>query len=358
MKLNMDKIIEDTKMLFNEARWETQPSTVQFFVEDCISRHEHLIKSLDLDENLRRVEKIEVTPEVLLQTKWFRKMCFENAVETQHLTILQNNIWVTQGNKAMPLTKYLSKRRDTLLNRGIWHTMLDRDVDDLGNQKNLTVDSFLCKLGEITSLDREVVISANPFDFLRKSFYPKYAAFTTCHNLLTGGYRYGPINYALTKTHLVNYIRKPDNDKMLARVMMYISDDNNIVGQRRFYPTLDVFGEYRSDVLRQMVHNKISDTPFTKGSVKINHIGNLGYIDGLSVLTYKEEPKGSIVVEMNDSLFCMRCGKYYTKRQNYCDSCHMQMHDKRPVKPVTLEELRQRHIPTTTTPDQAFDLAF
>jgi hypothetical protein len=313
--------------ILNVSKLHHTKTAVVDFCDESIERHSHLITSIGMDENLRLSQRIEVTPKILVNgTMWFKTLCQEMDIDVEYLTILQNQIWVTQGKKAMPLTKQLAKSKYNLLsNRFKWHMYIEPKINDVGIVIARRQEGFLAELGEITRMNKVAVISCNPGDYLRNALYPEYATFTTCHNLRNGQYSYGVLNYALDKNHLVNYLHNEGDERMTSRTMMYISEDMKVVAQRRFYPTPEIFGAYRAEMMRAMVHKALN---FGSAELKTNVFASrktaLGYIDPIKTWTFSGDDVDINNYEdtMQDDLYCFTCNKLHSNKSKYCIQCH------------------------------------
>lgn len=300
------------------------PATAKAFVELALQRKERF-HTMRFDNFGRREIQFTSTPEIILRDyKWFRMLLEEMDITTDKLTVMMGKIFVlTKRGGGAPLTKELSKKADQLFtNRKHWYNEYEYRDEVFGKP-----EVFLARLGDVVNLDKKAVISINPGDILRKSVNGKYAGYTSCHDLSRGQYRQGCINYCLDKTHIISYVTgsQDPTQKIHGRSMVVISDDMNVIGMRRFYPSPDVFGETRAKAIREKIHELIDPNGvWTKskdsGLMKVT-IANNGYLDAVAVATYKDPTKKMQNIELCKEVFCFSCGGLHTRQNIYCDVC-------------------------------------
>jgi hypothetical protein len=296
-------------------------SHAQKFVEVSLERKKRF-HNMGFDDFGRREITFGMTPEILLRDcGWFRVMLEELGFTTDHLTVMMGKVFVlTKRGGGSPLTKELSKISEKLFsNRLTWYNSYPYKDEVFGRP-----DVFLARLGEIVLLDKKAIISINPGDILRKSIDGKYAGYHSCHNLKNGLYRQGCVNYALDNSHIISYVcgTKDPMQKMLARTMMVISEDLNVVAMRKFYMSPEAFGESRAKLIREEVQRTIDPTgSWTKSKttelLRLKEAGN-GYLDPISIATYKDPTKKTADYEMSRDVFCFACGKLHTNPGLYC----------------------------------------
>lgn len=316
MDFNIPRMTAYVQEILKTAGYEQKHA--QAFVELSLDRHRNFHK-LGFDEFGRRIIPFELTPEILLNDfPWFTKLLEQMHIGSDHLAILQGKIYVVDGNRGLPLTKALAKKQDVLFSvKKNWYKYHE------GRERFFNKpEVFLAELGSVINLGKIAVVSINPGDYLRKSFFPDYTNFTSCHHLRTGAYRWGCVNYSLDRFHLVNYVANgtDERQKMLGRVMMVVSEDLNVVAQRRFYPSPDEFGPTRARRIREEVHKMINpDANWKRSSeVTMESEGGNGYIDGITIVTYLDKSKKYQDIAMCNDVFCFKCGKVHQHACLFC----------------------------------------
>lgn len=331
-RFNVEKMIEYAKEVISHAKKST--AATETLVRTSLERHKHLFH-LPFDEDGRIQVNCPITEETLKKdTPWFRQMMIDLLGYDEKLAILNNQIWVTQGSKAMPLITAINKKHKKMdiFRRNnkfrAWYMKYEYSSEVLAKIENL-----LPRLGDVVNLDRIAVISINPTDYLRNALGDPYTSFTTCHSLRTGSYAYGSINYALDKNSLVSYIATSKSDKMLGRSMIYLSDNLDIVGQLRFYPTSEVFGTTRNKAIRTLICDSIAkDVEWVDKQFMLNAWdGGNGYRDGIAQCTHTHGAINNLPVDsdnhpyfipsLTNEVMCLKCGTIHTNRLCYCLSC-------------------------------------
>ena len=320
--MNVTKMYDYTEEILSDACIHFTGKNIRKFVDESLSRHAHFIDKIPFDEDGRLEIPFETTPEIILQDNfWLERLLDETKIQYDKLAIVQGKLWFVDksNNKAMPLTKALHKinEKNNIYFRKSWYSHFDQ-FSEIGDN----VEKFLCFLGDITNVEKLGIISINPADYLRQAFSPKYCSFSTCHNLKTGGYKYGPINYAMDKYHLMNYLVAPkdENKKILGRVMMVIDEDFKSVSHRRFYLSQECFGRTRADRIRKTMHGYLNGEDNESVFKEVSTHGGKGYIDGLTKTTFVGEPC-RIRFDMSSDIFCFRCGCIFQDNAIYCPKC-------------------------------------
>ena len=318
--MNVTSMYDYTTQVLNTAGIVNNNKSVKKFVDISLERHQHFIDKLPFDEFGRFDIPFETTPDVILNDNyWLQLMLKDLKIEISCLAILQGKLWFVDKatNKAMPLTKAVAKYHEkrNIFSHGWFGSFEYRNEIS-------EINKFLCFLGEIGNVEKKAVISVHPADYLRQAFYPNYATFSTCHNLKSGGYRHGPINYALDSDHLMNYLVNPNDEQMrlTGRVMMVIDKNFQVVCQRRFYTTLEAFGKTRAEMIRARMHEYLNGQNKKLSSAWISSDGGRGYIDGITVKTWVNKPV-DITFKMTTDLFCFCCGKLHQRSAMYCEPC-------------------------------------
>lgn len=320
-QFNLDKIQEFVEEILVASGLPVKHS--RKYVELAIDRKKRF-HSMNFNDFGRREIAFTVTPQILLNDyRWFRQLLQEMNITSEALTVVMGKIYVLTKRGGVPLTKELAKNSDKLFQRGKhWFDHYEYKTDILGKP-----EAFLARLGDVINLGKKAVISINPGDILRKSIQGKWAAYTSCHNLSNGAYRWGAVNYSLDPSHLVTYITDGSdaNEKMHGRSMMVISNDLNVVAMRRFYPSPEVFGESRARAIREEVHKLIAPDVVWKKSASTDLLQPNepinGYMDAIAVATYADPNKKYTDVELCKDIFCFGCGVIHQRNNLMCGHC-------------------------------------
>lgn len=318
---DVPKIIDYTEEILVAAGLPVKHS--RQFVELSLERKKRF-HSMNFNSFGRREIPFTITPAILLNDyRWFRQLLNEMSISSEALTVVMGKIYVLTKRGGVPLTKELAKNSDKLFSKGKhWFDHYEYKADILGKP-----EVFLARLGDVINLGKKAVISINPGDILRKSMSGIYSGYTSCHNLINGQYRQGPVNYALDPSHLVTYITDGGdvNEKMHGRSMMVISNDLNVVAMRRFYPSPEVFGESRARAIREEVHKLIAPDVIWKKSMSTDLLQPSepinGYMDAIAVATYADPNKKYTDVELCKDIFCFGCSAIHKRSRFGCEKC-------------------------------------
>lgn len=354
MALNIEKITEYVQEILVDAKIPT------YFAKDFVVRSLTRKKRF-LDMDWDDMGRMKIPYEVTIQTikddnPWFPVLLKELGYSEKHLAVIGKEVWLYKKGNAIKLQSAISKDRDKLFLRGKgWyyhHTDYQNwqpgvnwyDQKTGKNSPTPPIESFLCTLGDILNLKREGYISINPGDFLRASFSPKYATFTSCHNLGLGGYRHGPVNYAMDSVHIVTFTAAPNDPilKMTGRSIMAISENGTTVGQRRFYPSIHQFGLGRAKDVREKIHKqldpnrdvtKLYNSPFTVSET------NNGYLDQVEIFTSTQanNPKELDKITLCPDIYCFWCGTIHQVRGLVCNHPHCT-----PVQKLIAEDVKAK----------------
>ena len=295
---------------------------------------------------------------ILIDNPWLKILLEELGINIDYLNVIQDRIWVTDGNKGLLLSKVLAKHKDRIFgvhrNWMQWHPQYscyfcknDRWIDRVtSTYVTLTPEQVLCEIGDITCLTRKLVISINPADYLRSSLQGKYCAYSTCHNLNRGSYRYGCINYAMDSAHIMSYVTDCASpvQKIIGRSMVVVRDDFAAIGQRRFYPSLAQYGDRQAKAVREQLHNMFNPDCKSVATTNFTVNGNTSsYLDDVVVYTANQEidPQATQTT-LSEDVFCFKCGKIYQEKQLYCNSrtCDQDYLDK--LEPSRVEARKAR----------------
>lgn len=314
---------------------------------------------IGFDEMGRKEVQFDQTMSVICDdNSWLGALLNELEISTEHIATINNIVYVIDGTKGMSLTKALKKREARLFCKGRkWHkthpdqyykdwrpnhgrNILVPDLDETGSCRldyngarmmvhqytydPPSINKFLAELGDIVNLKRKAYLTINPGDILRQALKGPMCSFSTCHDLARGSYKVGPINYAIDSAHLMSYLIQESNpDQIIGRSMVFISEDKSTVGQRRFYPTTQIFGMTRARHIREDIHSILNPniTKFYSTKTKLDNLKFQGYLDPVEIWTSIHDKEEDInnSIDLSSDVFCFKCGSLHQSKTNlYC----------------------------------------